>query len=275
MPTPGRRGGIGIVGLLVIFGIMLLLGVDPRVILSGGPQGSGPTQIQFPGAPAQTPATKAQNDTLKKYVSVILADTEDVWDKLFKERGASYRHPKLVLFSGVTRTGCGFGQSAMGPFYCPRDNKVYLDLTFFHELKSRFNAPGDFAQAYVIAHEVGHHVQTLVGIAQKVRRAQSRLSKRDANALQVAMELQADCFAGVWAHKADRMKGILERGDVDEGLRAASAIGDDRIQKRTQGRVVPDSFTHGTSAQRMAWFKRGLETGKVEACATFSGSLEP
>lgn len=280
VPSPGRTGGIGIIGLLVILGVMFLLGLDPRVIFQKGGlpvpgQETGQTPIEFPGTHTPPASTAGRDDSLKQFVSVILADTEEVWEKLFKERGGTYQYPKLVLFSGFTQTGCGFGQSAMGPFYCPLDQKIYLDMSFFHDLQNQLGAPGDFAQAYVIAHEIGHHVQMLAGITEKVRRAQTLAGGRGANALQVAMELQADCFAGVWAHEAHRIKSILEEGDIEEGLRAASAVGDDRIQKRTQGRVVPDSFTHGSSAQRTAWFKRGLESGRLEACATFDGALAP
>ena len=283
----GKRGGIGIIGVLVIVGLMLLFGVDPRVILQGGPQPSGSPDIQMPDMrlpggtkPASTPRTgggpqlqapKSTNkDELAKYVSVVLADTEDVWHKLFKQLGLQYREPKLVLFSGGVRSGCGVGMAAMGPFYCPLDQKLYVDLSFYKEMKQRFGASGDFAQAYVIAHEVGHHVQTLLGISEKVQRAKSRMSQKQGNALQVRMELQADCLAGVWAHRADRAKQILEPGDIEEGLNAASAIGDDNIQRRTQGHIVPDAFTHGTSKQRVRWFKRGLESGDIQQCDTFN-----
>jgi len=293
----GRRGGgIGIVGLLIIFGLMLLFGVDPRMIFQGGVPGQGPSssgqpQIDIPGLPrfdkpgGQTgsgqqaqfprvnrPAGNAQSDDLKSFISVVLADTEDVWNNLFKRMGRTYQEPKLVLFSGAVQSRCGLGQSAMGPFYCPLDRQVYIDLTFYEELRTRFRAPGDFAQAYVVAHEIGHHVQTLFGIAEKVQQAKSRMSKRDANRVQVMMELQADCFSGVWAFHAERTKSILEPGDIEEALRAASAIGDDRIQKQTTGRVVPDSFTHGSAEQRVRWFKRGFENGDLQSCDTFNAS---
>jgi predicted metalloprotease len=193
-----------------------------------------------------------------------------VWGSLFKQYGATYSDPTLVLFSGGTRSACGMGVSAMGPFYCPEDEKVYIDLSFYQELKNRFKAPGDFAQAYVIAHEIGHHVQKLLGIMDQVEAARQRMGKQQANALQVRVELQADCFAGIWANKAQEMKNIIEPGDIDDALRAASAIGDDRIQRQTQGYVVPDSFTHGSSEQRVRWFKRGYDSGDLNQCDTFN-----
>jgi predicted metalloprotease len=295
-PFPGggggrKGGGIGIVGMLVIVGLMLLFGVDPRVILQGGPQpssGGGDIQmpdIRLPGtktkpsqlpragtAPqAQAPKTQGKDD-LARFVSVMLADTEDVWHTVFRQMGKSYREPKLVLFTGGVRSGCGTAMSAMGPFYCPVDQKVYVDLSFYRQMKSQFGASGDFAQAYVIAHEVGHHVQTLFGISEKVQRAKSRMSQRQGNAVQVRMELQADCFAGVWARLTQRAKKFLEAGDIEEGLNAASAIGDDNIQRKTQGHVVPDAFTHGSSKQRVRWFKRGLDSGDIHKCDTFNAS---
>ena len=293
-PFPGggggrKGGGIGIVGFLVIVGLMLLFGVDPRVILQGGPQpssggpdiqmpdirlpGSGtrPAQLPRTGGGARTQAPKSQSkDDLSRFVSVVLADTEDVWKALFRQMGMTYSEPKLVLYSGGIRSGCGVGMSAMGPFYCPLDRKLYVDLSFYREMKTRFGASGDFAQAYVIAHEVGHHVQTLFGISEKVQRAKARVSQRQGNELQVRMELQADCFAGVWARLAQRSKKILEPGDIEEGLNAASAIGDDNIQRKTQGHVVPDAFTHGSSRQRVRWFKRGLDSGDIHQCDTFN-----
>jgi predicted metalloprotease len=201
---------------------------------------------------------------------VVLGSTEDVWDDLLSRYGRRYSDPTLVLFTGATRSACGTGLAAMGPFYCPLDQKVYIDLDFYKELKSRFSAPGDFAQAYVIAHEIGHHVQTLLGITEQVEALKSRMGQSQANALQVRMELQADCFAGVWANRADETRNIVEPGDIDEALNAASAIGDDRIQRQTTGYVVPDAFTHGSSAQRVRWFKRGFESGKLESCDTFN-----
>jgi predicted metalloprotease len=203
------------------------------------------------------------------FVSMVLADTEDTWVELFQRAGRQYEYPKLVLYSGAIGSACGLGQAAMGPFYCPADQKVYIDLAFYAELKSRFQAPGDFAQAYVIAHEIGHHVQNLLGISDKVHRAMERADRAQANELSVRLELQADCFAGVWAHHADRARQVLEQGDIEEGLNAASAIGDDRLQKQARGTVSPDSFTHGSSAQRVRWFKRGIESGDIKQCNTF------
>jgi hypothetical protein len=203
------------------------------------------------------------------FVSVVLADTEDTWGPIFAGAGAQYPPPRLVLFTDVVRSACGMAQSAMGPFYCPLDQKVYVDLGFYRDLRERFGAPGDFAQAYVIAHEVGHHVQTLRGVSQKVQDARGQLSQEEANQLSVMLELQADCYAGVWANHAGRARQVLEQGDVEEGLNAAAAIGDDRIQRQTQGTVVPEAFTHGSSQQRVSWFRRGLEAGSLEACDTF------
>jgi predicted metalloprotease len=286
----GRGGGIGILGILIILGLMLFFGIDPGVIMQGGggpgggednfpniqlPQ-SRPDTTNFPapgterqGPPIQHPQTTSEDD-LKQFVGVVLADTEDVWQDLFKQYGARYNDPKLVLYSGAIRSACGTGQAAMGPFYCPNDEKVYIDLDFYQELKNRFKAPGDFAQAYVIAHEIGHHVQKLLGIMDQVEAARQRMGQAEGNALQVRVELQADCFAGVWANHAQESKNIIEPGDIDEALNAASAIGDDRIQRQTQGYVVPDAFTHGSSAQRVRWFKRGFESGKLENCDTFN-----
>jgi predicted metalloprotease len=276
LPTGRRSGGIGIMGVLIILGLMYFLGVDPSAIMQGGDTG-----IQLPDArtgtsrgstrKASRPATSGDDD-LKSFVSVVLADTEDVWNSLFRRNGRDYREPKLVLFSGATRSACGTGLAQMGPFYCPLDQKVYIDLGFYKELRNRFRAPGDFAQAYVIAHEVGHHVQKLLGIADKVQQLKGRVSQREANALQVRMELQADCLAGMWAKHANRTKDILEPGDIEEALKAASAIGDDRIQNQQQGYVVPDSFTHGSSKQRVHWFRRGFEAGDMQQCDTFNAS---
>jgi predicted metalloprotease len=283
-----RGGGIGIVGLLILLGLMFFFGVDPRVIMQGGGPGgdesnfpdirlpqSRPDTTGFPvprqpqGPDLQHPRSASQDD-LKQFVSVVLAETEDVWSKLLPQYGQRYRDPKLVLFSGGVRSACGLGVSQMGPFYCPQDEKVYIDLSFYKELKDRFNAPGDAAQAYVIAHEVGHHVQKLLGIMDQVDSVRQRVSERQGNAIQVRVELQADCFAGVWANKAQEAKNIFEPGDIEAALNAASAIGDDRIQKQTQGYVVPDSFTHGSSAQRVRWFKRGYQTGDLRQCDTFN-----
>ena len=207
-------------------------------------------------------------DPQAEFVSVVLADTEETWAQIFAEQGASYPRPTLVLFTQATQSACGLGQSAMGPFYCPADGKVFLDLSFFHDLDTRFGAPGDFAQAYVVAHEVGHHVQTVTGISSRAAAARERGSERAANAVSVRQELQADCYAGVWGHFAAR-RGLLEPGDAEEGLMAAAAIGDDRLQQQTQGRVAPESFTHGSSAERVRWLRRGLESGRVDACDTF------
>jgi len=225
---------------------------------------SGPSGLSYQPSPRE--------QELADFTSVILADTEDTWHGIFRRSGEQYREPGLVLFSGAVQSACGMAGAAVGPFYCPPDQKVYIDLSFFEDLASRFRAPGDFAQAYVIAHEVGHHVQTLLGISAKVREMQQKTGKKKSNAVQVRMELQADCFAGVWANNANRARQILEKGDIEEGLTAASAIGDDRLQKQSQGRVVPDAFTHGSSAQRVRWFKRGLENGDPNQCDTFNAS---
>jgi uncharacterized protein len=284
----GRGGGIGIIGLLIILGLMFFFGVDPRVIMTGGSPGGGdatypdirlpqerPDTTNFPvpdepqGPPVRRPQTTSEDD-LKQFVAVVLGDTEDVWRDLFARYGARYNDPKLVLFSGGVRSACGLGMAQMGPFYCPIDEKVYIDLDFYEDLKNRFKAPGDFAQAYVIAHEIGHHVQNLLGIAEQVEGLRRRLDETEANALQVRMELQADCFAGIWANRAEESRDIIEPGDIEEALRAASAIGDDRIQRQTQGYVVPDAFTHGSSEQRVRWFTRGYESGKLEVCDTFN-----
>jgi predicted metalloprotease len=219
------------------------------------------------------PRVAAQNDEMSRFVRRVLADTEDVWDRVFQAAGKRYEKPTLVLFSGATRTECGIGQSAMGPFYCPVDRRVYIDLDFYRELKDRFNAPGDFAQAYVIAHEVGHHVQQLLGVGDKVQALKQQALQRGdqvrANGYQVRMELQADCLAGVWASLDNQLKNRLEPGDIESGLNAASQIGDDTLQRRAQGRVVPESFTHGSSKQRVRWFKKGLDSGQTQACDTF------
>lgn len=261
-----RIGGGGIGGRLGIGGVVIVLlasaifGIDPRILLDGGM----PVPVEQ-SRPSSNPADKEARD----FVAAVLGDTEQTWGELFRRNGQTYREPRLVLFSGAVDSACGFAQSAMGPFYCPPDQRIYIDLSFFAELRQRFRAPGDFAQAYVIAHEVGHHVQNLLGIAERVRTAQQRLPRAQANAYQVRMELQADCFSGLWAHHADRARRVLEEGDIEEALNAASAIGDDRLQRQAQGRVVPDSFTHGTSAQRVRWFRRGLESGELKTCDTF------
>ena len=263
---PVRTGvGISVGGVLILL-VLSLFGINPLPFLGLATQ-QPQVQMQDTGQPYQESAQEAE---YRELTSVVLADTEETWGALLPKYGVNYVEPKLVLYSGMTPSACGTGQAAMGPFYCPLDQKVYIDTTFFDDLASRFGAPGDFAQAYVIAHEIGHHVQTITGTSEKVRAAQQRMSQADANALSVRMELQADCYAGVWAHNAARSRQLLEQGDIEEGLRAASAIGDDRIQKQTQGRIVPDAFTHGSSEQRMRWFSRGLETGDPQACDTFA-----
>ncbi len=254
----------GGIGLLVLVGVGLFLGVDPSALMQI-------VQTQQ-SAPAPSAQRTALEDEQAQFVATVLADTEDTWNEVFEEAGRDYREPSLVLFSGSVRSACGFAQAAMGPFYCPADQKVYIDLSFYSDLQNRFRAPGDFAQAYVIAHEVGHHVQTLLGISEQVEREQAQLSRVEANQLSVRQELQADCLAGIWAHHADRTRALLEQGDIEEGLNAASAIGDDRLQKQSQGYVTPESFTHGSSAQRVNWFKRGYGSGDVNACDTFGES---
>jgi predicted metalloprotease len=254
-------GGIGTIILALI---ALALGVDPSIVL----QQSG--DLSSPPGQTSTARLNPQEQQLADFISVVLADTEDVWHEVFREMGSTYREPKLVLFSGAVQSACGYAQSAMGPFYCPADQKVYLDLSFYQDLRDRHNAPGDFAQAYVVAHEVGHHVQTLLGISSQVNATRQRVSERQANELSVRLELQADCFAGVWANRAQAARQILEQGDVEEALNAASQIGDDRLQRQGQGYVVPDSFTHGSSQQRMRWFTRGIKSGDLRQCDTFS-----
>lgn len=265
LARPGRGRAVGLgggLGAALFILVALLLGVDPGLLLQGG------TTRYAPGPPA--PEQAGAPDELSDFVAVVLGDTEDTWRALFADEGLAYEEPRLVLFSDAVRSGCGFAGAQVGPFYCPADGKIYLDLSFFDELARRFGAPGDFAQAYVVAHEVGHHVQSLLGIAAEVRAAQSGASRAQANALSVMMELQADCFAGIWAHHADRSRQILEAGDIEEGLNAASAIGDDRLQRRSRGYVAPDSFTHGSSAQRVRWFRTGFESGDLAACNTFA-----
>ena len=257
-------GGIGTL-------IIALLGYfffgDPRALMNPGNGGGGGS----PSAQVAPPPDKATEDKLTRFVRVVLADTEDVWrDQLPRQTGRQYRLPKLVLFSGRVQSACGAASTASGPFYCPGDERVYIDLAFYDELNRRFKAPGDFAEAYVIAHEVGHHVQKILGITDKVDAMRGRMSGDEYNKVSVRLELQADFYAGVWAHHAQRMKNILEPGDIDEALRAASAVGDDSIQKQTQGYIVPDSFTHGTSRQRMAWFKKGFQTGDIRQGDTFN-----
>lgn len=256
-------GGIGAVVLALI---VALLGGDPSIILEQGTSDpySDPTQTEI----------SPEQEELVDFVSVVLADTEDTWNTLFQQMGGTYQEPQLVLFSGAIDSGCGYAQAAMGPFYCPLDEKVYIDLSFYEDLKYRHQAPGDFAQAYVIAHEVGHHVQNLMGISGQVQQLQRQVSQTEANQLSVMLELQADCFAGVWGHHAERSRDLLEQGDIEEALNAASSIGDDRLQEQTRGYAVPESFTHGSSAQRVQWFKQGLQTGDPNQCNTFeAGNL--
>jgi len=288
MRIPIGGGGMSFTTMLIIGAVMLLFGMNPLDLLRNmGPGGSGGINIPMPdmgrpdarsgdnpfrlpgGGQAQVPAA---DDDMKKFVGQVLADTENVWGRVFKAMGKTYEDPPLVIFRGATRTACGQGQTAMGPFYCPLDRKVYIDLAFYEQLKRQFNAPGEFAQAYVIAHEVGHHVQTLLGISAKVQQLKESMNERQANQVQVRMELQADCLAGVWAALNEQLKPRLEPGEIEQALNAASQIGDDNIQKKTTGRVVPDAFTHGTSAQRVKWFKQGISTGNIRSCDTFNAA---
>ena len=255
-------GGIGTIVLVLV---ALYFGVDPTPLLEGVQPGG-----QASSTGIRPSADDLRNDPLADMVSVVVADTEDVWTDIFAAAGQRYEAPTLVLFSGATRSACGLGQAAMGPFYCPADRKAYIDLAFYDHMRTRFKAPGDFAQAYVIAHEVGHHVQNLLGISGKVQSMKGQLDGVESNALSVRLELQADCFAGVWAHRADKARNILESGDVEEALNAASAIGDDTLQRQSRGTVVPESFTHGTSSQRQQWFRVGLQSGDPDSCDTFN-----
>ena len=263
----GGIGGIGVGAIVVALAASYFFGIDPSLVLNLA--ANSPQVHTAPPVAARKPPS---GDAEARFVGKVLASTEATWDAIFREGGARYQYPKLVLFSGATPTACGTGQSAMGPFYCPADGKVYIDLAFYRDLKQRFHAPGEFAQAYVIAHEVGHHVQNLLGISDKVHKAQQNASAARANALSVRLELQADCFAGVWANRADAARQIIEPGEIAQALNAASAIGDDRLQQQTQGRDVPESFTHGTSEQRMRWFQRGIDTGDVRQCDTFKAA---
>ncbi len=260
------RGGMAVgggLGTLILLLAVFFLGGDPRIVLNQGPGG--------PGLQQQQPrALNPEHEKLKDFVSVVLADTEDVWRELFRQQGRTYRDPKLVLFSDYVDSACGNASSAVGPFYCPANENVYLDLSFYDEMRTRFEAPGDFAQAYVIAHEVGHHVQNQLGISERVHAMRGQVSEKEFNQLSVRLELQADFFAGVWAHHAQRTRQILEEGDIEEALNAAEAIGDDRLQKKSRGVVVPDSFTHGTSAQRARWFRKGLQSGDMTQGDTFN-----
>ena len=265
----GGGGGVGRValggglGTIVLVVAAFALGIDPSALLSGGGGGGD--------VPSGAPVTSTPEEEKQvKFVSVILADTEDTWKKIFAQQGQTYQEPKLRLFRGSVRSACGMASAAVGPFYCPADQKAYLDLSFFDELARKFGAPGDFAQAYVIAHEIGHHIQTITGISSRVQRQKQGLSQADANELSVRQELQADCYSGIWAHHAKTERNMLEEGDLEEGLRAATAIGDDTLQRRSGGQVMPESFTHGTSAQRVKWFRIGFKTGDLNACDTFS-----
>jgi uncharacterized protein len=282
LPMGGGKGGFSLMTMLIIGAVMLLLGKNPLDILSGGgmqmpnlPQMPRVDQApqrgpSIPGLPGERAPSQKAEDEMGKFVGRVLKDTEDVWDQIFARFGREYRKPPLVLFTGATRTACGRGEAAMGPFYCPADQKIYIDLQFYNELRNKFGAPGDFAQAYVIAHEVGHHVQNLLGIAEKVQAQKARMSQVQANQMQVLMELQADCFAGVWAAQNHQLKNRMERGDIEEGLNAAAKIGDDTLQRQSTGRVVPEAFTHGSAAQRVKWFRRGMETGQIQQCDTFN-----
>jgi predicted metalloprotease len=261
----GGIGGLGLVGILVV---SWLLGIDPSMIIGAIDGGGGMSQ-----APMEESAPRQRSggeDQLADFTQVVLGSTEDVWTKVFQADGQTYQEPRLVLFTDATNSACGFAQGATGPFYCPGDRQVYLDLGFFDELAQRFGAPGDFAQAYVIAHEVGHHVQNLLGILPQVHEAQAGMDQASANALSVRVELQADCLAGVWANHADRNRGVIEAGDVEEALGAAASVGDDRIMRAAGRRASPESFTHGSSEQRVEWFSRGLQSGDVESCNTFT-----
>jgi uncharacterized protein len=268
--TPVRRGAIGGgIGVVVIALVALFLGVDPSFILNSGFV-TGPGQQ----APQEQVAARApsREDKMADFVAAVLGSTEEAWSEIFARGGRSYRKPVLVLFTGAVESACGYAQAAVGPFYCPADQKLYIDLAFYRDLQDRFQAPGDFAQAYVIAHEVGHHVQNLLGIAEKVQSARQRAGERQANELSVRMELQADCLAGIWAAHANRSKRILEPGDIEEGMNAAAAVGDDRMQQAARGRVAPESFTHGSARQRSHWFRRGLESGELRSCDTFAAA---
>ncbi len=263
IPRKVAGGGIGIM-LLALVG--MYFGIDPSLVMNVGNAVQGNRPAQQSSEPYQaTPEEQEQAE----FVSVVLAETEDVWGQVFSEAGKTYQKPRLVLFSGSIQSACGFAQAAMGPFYCPGDRKVYIDLAFYRELQDTMNSPGDFARAYVVAHEVGHHVQKLLGISDQVDQARQQMSKKEFNKVSVRLELQADCFAGVWANRADRLHGILEPGDIEEALNAASNIGDDHLQKQSRGYVTPDSFTHGSSAQRVRWFNQGYQSGDINSCGTF------
>ncbi|WP_174802280.1 KPN_02809 family neutral zinc metallopeptidase [Martelella limonii] len=260
----GRGGGGSILALIVVGAILFMMGINPLALLDDGSGSYAPSQTGQ--------VTTGSNDEMKQFVSTVLAETEDVWHSIMESQGQAYPEPSLVLFSGAVRSACGSASSAMGPFYCPVDEKVYIDLDFYDELARRFGASGDFAQAYVLAHEVGHHVQNIIGVLPQFNRMREQMTEVEANQMSVRVELQADCFAGIWAHFTAQ-KGLLETGDLEEALNAARQIGDDTLQKRTQGYVVPDSFNHGTSAQRMTWFKKGYDSGRLSACDTFNNPV--
>ena len=266
MRVSGKGIAGGGIGAIVLALVVMYFGGDPSVVLNQA-------GILAPTQAEQQPASfSPEEEKLKEFMSVVLADTEDVWGTIFKNSGQPYPQPHLVLFSGAVQSACGHAEAAMGPFYCPGDHKLYLDMSFFNDLAKRHDAPGDFAQAYVVAHEVGHHVQTLLGVSEQVHAARQHASEAESNALQVRMELQADCFAGVWANHANQARHILEPGDIEEALAAAAGVGDDRLQKQARGYVVPESFTHGSSEQRMQWFKRGMQSGDPGQCDTFKAA---
>ncbi len=274
---PGRGSGMrsasggglsGIIILVVLFFALKACGIDPMQVLTGPDAGGGLTGDETTSQPRST----VRNDEMKKFVSVVMAETEDTWSGIFKSMGSDYPEPTLVLFDGQTRSACGSASAASGPFYCPGDQKVYIDLAFYDELSRRFGASGDFAQAYVLAHEVGHHVQNITGVLPKFNQMRQNMDQVEANQMSIRVELQADCFAGIWA-RTTAQKGLLEEGDIEEALNAAQQIGDDTLQRKTQGFVVPDSFNHGTSAQRVEWFSRGAKSGKLEACDTFNSEI--
>jgi len=267
----GSRASTGIlgggIGTIVLILVAMYFGVDPTFLIEGMQSASTSSS-----SGTQPTEEDLKNDPMADMIAVVIGDTEDVWTEIFAANGQRYVEPTLVMFSGATRSACGLGQAAMGPFYCPADQKAYIDLSFYDDMRTRFKAPGDFAQAYVIAHEIGHHVQNLLGISGKVHSMKQRVSKVEGNQLSVRLELQADCFAGVWANRADKARNLLEAGDVEEALNAASAIGDDRLQRQSRGTVVPESFTHGTSEQRQRWFRTGLESGNPDSCNTFDAA---
>lgn len=265
IPLGRRGGGMSLTGLAALLVVSWLLGVNPLELLNN----DGTIEVPAPQSQSQNQSSPVQDDEGRDFVSRVLGSTNRVWEAEFTKSGLEYERPRLVLFTDAVQSACGTGQSAMGPFYCPGDNRIYIDLSFYEEMKTRLGAPGDFAQAYVIAHEVGHHIQNQLGLADKVHRARRNASERQGNALSVRMELQADCYAGVWAKLADASRQILEPGDIEEALNAASQIGDDKLQESARGHAVPDSFTHGSSAQRVRWFSKGYETGDADDCDTF------